>query len=165
MKWFWPFSFSYIRRRQIIWRKSLILLVLTNSAASVREQTLPTESRLSVNLVPTFEDTEFRVVIAMDPNGRNLGLPDRSRYFIFQVAPQLCSRGWMDLVPDPLLLRKSGSHGNGIRDLWIYSQKLWTLDNRAATIGFIITKSFRMNEKRKYRLLPFVIEKGTHKTP
>jgi hypothetical protein len=30
----------------------------------------------------------------------------------YQVAPQLYSRGWVDPVPDPLLLRKSGSSGN-----------------------------------------------------
>jgi hypothetical protein len=33
----------------------------------------------------------------------------------FQVAPQLYSRGWADPVPDPLLLRKSGSAGNRTR--------------------------------------------------
>jgi hypothetical protein len=33
------------------------------------------------------------------------GFLDRRRYFIFQVAPQLYSRGWVDPVPDPLLLR------------------------------------------------------------
>jgi hypothetical protein len=37
---------------------------------------------------------------------------NRSRYFFFQVAPQLYSRGWVDPVPDLLLLRKSGSAGN-----------------------------------------------------
>jgi hypothetical protein len=37
---------------------------------------------------------------------------DQSRYFFFQVAPQLHSRGWVHPVPDPLLLRKSGSAGN-----------------------------------------------------
>jgi hypothetical protein len=36
----------------------------------------------------------------------------------------------VDAVPDPLLLRKSGSAGNRTRDLWIYSQELWTLDDR-----------------------------------
>ena len=46
-----------------------------------------------------------------------------SRYFFIQVAPQLISRGWVDLVPDPLLLRKSGSAGNRTRDLCICSQK------------------------------------------
>jgi hypothetical protein len=32
-------------------------------------------------------------------------------------------------VPDPLLLRKSGSEGNRARDLWICLQKLWPLDH------------------------------------
>jgi hypothetical protein len=41
--------------------------------------------------------------------GRILDFLDRSRYFFFQVAPQLYSRGRVDPVPDPVLLRKSGS--------------------------------------------------------
>ena len=36
----------------------------------------------------------------------------------------------MDSVPDPLLLRISGSAGNRTRDLCICSQKLWPLDHR-----------------------------------
>jgi hypothetical protein len=36
----------------------------------------------------------------------------------------------VDPIPDPLLLRKSGSTGNRTRDLWICSQKLWPLDHR-----------------------------------
>ena len=36
----------------------------------------------------------------------------------------------MDPVPDPLLLRKSGSAGDRTRDLCICSQKLWPLDHR-----------------------------------
>jgi hypothetical protein len=43
---------------------------------------------------------------------RILEFLDRSRYFFFQVAPRLYSRGWVDPVPDPLLLRESGSAGN-----------------------------------------------------
>jgi hypothetical protein len=35
----------------------------------------------------------------------------------------------VDPVPDPLLLRKSGSAGNGTRDLWICSQELRPLDH------------------------------------
>jgi hypothetical protein len=54
----------------------------------------------------------------------------RSRYFSIQVNPQLSSRGWVDPVPDPLLLRKSGRAGNRTRDLWICSQELWPLDHR-----------------------------------
>jgi hypothetical protein len=55
------------------------------------------------------------VVSVADPLGRNLGFIDRCRYFSFQVAPQLYSRGWVGPVPDPLLLRKSGSAGNRTR--------------------------------------------------
>ena len=51
----------------------------------------------------------------------------------------------MDPVPDPLLLRKSGSAGNRSRDLCICSQKLWPLDHRGGlclfnTYNNIITK-------------------------
>jgi hypothetical protein len=61
------------------------------------------------------------------PYCRILGFLDRSRYryVYFQVAPQLYSWGWVDPVPDPLLLRKFGSP-----DLWICSQELWPLDHR-----------------------------------
>ena len=55
----------------------------------------------------------------------NLCFLDQSRYFFIQVAPQLTSRDWVDPVPDPLLLRKSGSAGNRTWDLCICSQKLW----------------------------------------
>jgi hypothetical protein len=40
-----------------------------------------------------FADTGCHVVSVTDPYGRNLGFLDRSRYFFFQVAPQLYSRG------------------------------------------------------------------------
>jgi hypothetical protein len=55
------------------------------------------------------------VVSVTDPYGRNPGFLDPSRYFSFQVAAQLYSRGWVDPTPDPLLLRKSGSAGNRTR--------------------------------------------------
>jgi hypothetical protein len=63
-----------------------------------------------VRVVPNFADRVCRVVSSTDPYGRILGFLDRSRYFLFQVAPQLYSRGWVDLVA--VLLRKSGSAGN-----------------------------------------------------
>jgi hypothetical protein len=44
----------------------------------------------------------------------HFGFLDRSRYFSIQVA-QLSWRGWVDPVPDLLLLRKSGSAGNRTR--------------------------------------------------
>jgi hypothetical protein len=42
----------------------------------------------------------------------------------------MSSRGWVDPVPGPLRLKKSGSPGNRTQDLWICSQKLWPLDHR-----------------------------------
>jgi hypothetical protein len=44
--------------------------------------------------------------VRLIPYGCNLGFLDRSRYNFFQVAPQFYSRGWVDPVPHPLLLRK-----------------------------------------------------------
>jgi hypothetical protein len=69
------------------------------------------------------------VVSVTDLHGRILGFLDRSLYYFFQVAPPLCSRGWVDPVPDPLLLRKSGSDENRSRDLWICSPELWPVDH------------------------------------
>jgi hypothetical protein len=55
------------------------------------------------------------MVSVTDPYVRILGFLDRSRYFFFQVTPQLYSQGWVDPVLDPLLLRKSGTVGNQTR--------------------------------------------------
>jgi hypothetical protein len=62
-----------------------------------------------------FANRAYHVVSLTDPYGRILNFLDRSRYIFFQVAPQLYSRGWVHPVPDPLLLRKSGSAGNRTR--------------------------------------------------
>jgi hypothetical protein len=61
------------------------------------------DSRLSAKLVPTYPDRGCQVVSVTDPYGLILGFLDLGRYFLFQVAPQLYSRGWVDPVPDPLL--------------------------------------------------------------
>jgi hypothetical protein len=64
-----------------------------NSVALVREGTKPTERPPLVGEVsPTFTDSGYLVVSAVDPYGRNLDFLDRSRYYFFQVAPQLYSR-------------------------------------------------------------------------
>jgi hypothetical protein len=78
----------------------------------------------------TFADRGCCVVSTTDLYCRILGFLDRSRYFFFQAFPQLYSRGRVDPVPDPLLLRKSGSAGNWTRHIWICSQELWPLDHR-----------------------------------
>jgi hypothetical protein len=102
-----------------------------NSVASVGKRNIPTEQPPLVGeVVPTFAYRGCRVVSATDSHGRYLGFLDWSRYFFLQVASQLSSRGWVDPVPDPLLLRKSGSADNRTRGLWICSQKPWPLDHR-----------------------------------
>jgi hypothetical protein len=67
----------------------------TNSVASVRKRTIPTErpplvSEVSANF---FADRGCHVVSVTNPYGRVLGFLDRSRYYFFLVAPQLYSRG------------------------------------------------------------------------
>jgi hypothetical protein len=105
-----------------------------------RERKIPTERRLLVNEISAnFWDRGCRTVSTTDPHGRILCFLDRSHYYFYQLAPQLHSRGWAGLVPDPLLLRKSGSFRNRTRDLWICSQKLWPLDRRGGHIMEWIT--------------------------
>jgi hypothetical protein len=92
---------------------------------------MPTERPPLVGeVVSTFADRGCCVVSATDPPVVSPGFLDQSRYYFFHVAPQLSSRGWVNPIPDPLLLRKSGSAGNRTQDLWICSQKLWLLDHR-----------------------------------
>jgi hypothetical protein len=56
------------------------------------------------------------------PTAVYLGFLDRRLYFL-EIAPQLSSRGLVDPVPDPLLLRKYGSVGNQTLYLWMCSQE------------------------------------------
>jgi hypothetical protein len=53
------------------------------------------------------------------PMADNYGSLDWRCYYVFQVAPQLSPQGWVDVVPDPLLLRKSGSMRDRTWNLWI----------------------------------------------
>jgi hypothetical protein len=55
------------------------------------------------------------VVSVTDPYARILDFLDRSRYFSFQLTPQLYSRGWVDPFRGPLLLRICSSAGNQTR--------------------------------------------------
>jgi hypothetical protein len=71
-----------------------------------------------------------QVVGATDRCCRDLGFLDRSRYFFFQVAPQLCSQDWVDPVPDSLLLGGSGGAGESGPGLWVCGLGLWPLDHR-----------------------------------
>jgi hypothetical protein len=77
--------------------------------ALVCGRTIPTERQPFVGQVSA--KFGYDVVNMTDPYGRILGFLDRSRYLFFQVAPQLHTRCCVDPVPDPLLLRTSGSAG------------------------------------------------------
>jgi hypothetical protein len=69
-------------RLGFLWKKNLW-------PKSASELYLPRDLRLSMKIMPTFADRWCNVVSVTDPYGRNLGFLDRSRYFFFQVAPQL----------------------------------------------------------------------------
>jgi hypothetical protein len=90
------------------------LIIITPWPESASELYRPSNRRLSVKLVPIFEDTGGPVVNVKDLYGSILGFLDRSLYFFIQVAPQLYSRGLVDPVPDPLF-RKSSNSGNRTR--------------------------------------------------
>jgi hypothetical protein len=92
-------------------------------------------------VVPTFADRRvLRGQRSGTPMAVNLGFLDRSRYYFYHVIPQLSSWGWVDPVPDPLLLRKSGSAGNRTRGLWVCNQELWPQDHRGALSGILLCK-------------------------
>jgi hypothetical protein len=107
------------------------------SVVVVRKQTIPTERPPLVGEVSA-NFYGYRVW-----RGQRNGSPrplisvfyTRSRYIYIKLAPQLHTRGWVDLVPNPLLLRKSDSAGNLTADLWICSQELWPLDHRGGLSG------------------------------
>jgi hypothetical protein len=102
-----------------------------NSGALVRQWTIPTERPPLVSeVVSTLADRGCRLVSATNPHGRSFRFSRSEPLLLFQVSPQLSSRGRVDPVPDPVLLRKSGSAGNRTRDLWICSQEFWPIDHR-----------------------------------
>jgi hypothetical protein len=75
----------------------------------------PSHRRFSARLVRTFADRGHCVVNTTDPQAVFSIFWTGAAIFSPQIAPQLYSRGRVDPVPDPLLLRKSGSAGNGTR--------------------------------------------------
>jgi hypothetical protein len=79
-----------------------------NSVALVRERTIPTERQPFVGEV----SSKF---CAMHSHFRIHDFLDRSRYYFFYVAPHLYLTRLSALIPDLLLLRKSGSVGNWTR--------------------------------------------------
>jgi hypothetical protein len=88
----WGCHTPHFRKKQ----SALNYLVAKNQTPwpeSAIELYRPSDRRLSAKLVPTFSDRGCRMVSVMDPYGYIHGFLDQSRYFYFQVAPQLYSRG------------------------------------------------------------------------
>jgi hypothetical protein len=85
-----------------------------NSVASVRKRTIPTERPPLVSEVSAsfFADRGCQEVSVTNPYGSILGFLDGSRYYFFQVAPQLYSRGWVDPVPELLFFSCSARESN-----------------------------------------------------
>jgi hypothetical protein len=79
---------------------------------------------------------ERRVSTSHMSDSLQMSVAIHSRYFFFQVAPQLYSRGRVDPVPDPLLLRKPGS-----------------AENRTVTSGFVARNSDHYITEAVYFLL------------
>jgi hypothetical protein len=77
------------------------------------------------NLVPTFVDRGVsRGERGESPTVANISFLDRSRYFSFKYLFIYPHKGWVDPIPDTLLLRKSISAGNRTRNLSVSSQEL-----------------------------------------
>jgi hypothetical protein len=111
---------------------------------SASELYRPSDRRMSSKLVPTSADGGCYVASATDPHGRILGFLERSRYYFFQVAPQLHSRDWVDPVPYPLFYRKSGTAGNRTRDLCTCSQELWPLEHTQIFVNRCIEYKYKI---------------------
>jgi hypothetical protein len=84
-----------------------------NSIVWVRERThRPSDRRLSAKWLPTFADKECHVVMVTSPRPYSR-FSRQEPLLLYQVAPQLYSRGWVDPVPDtPFFF---GSAGNRTR--------------------------------------------------
>jgi hypothetical protein len=132
------FSWSYIpevffRAMLQTWckAKERIHKIKTNFVALVRERTIPTERPLLVG------EVSANFCWQRVPRGQSNGSQQSySRLSRLELLPFLSSSSSILLtrlngpVPDPLLLRKSGSAGNRTQDLWICKQELWPLDHR-----------------------------------
>jgi hypothetical protein len=82
-------------------------------------------------LVPTFADRGVsHGQRSGTPTAVNLSFLDRSRYFLFQVAPHLSSRRSVDPFQDQLLPRKPGNAVNRTLYYWDCSQEHWPLGHR-----------------------------------
>jgi hypothetical protein len=99
--------------------------------ALARKRTIPpSDRRFSAKLVPTFADIGCRVVSATDPHGRSSRFSRPEPLLFLPSSSSVVLTRLSGPVPDPLLLRTSGSAENVTRDIWICRQELWPLDHR-----------------------------------
>jgi hypothetical protein len=92
-----------------------------------------------------------------DPYVRILGFLDRSRYFFYQVAPQLYSRGWVDPVADPLLFFFLVVPGNRTRASGSVAKNSDQLDHRGGREYIIITEISKLHFLQHWGLKCVVI--------
>jgi hypothetical protein len=114
----------------------------TNSVAWARKRTIPTgRPPIAVEVGAKFLRIEgCRVVRAADPLRLSSRISRPEPLLFFQVAPQLYSWGWVDHVPVPLLVRKSGNTGNRTRPLDLQPGTLATRPQRWSTFFYITYK-------------------------
>jgi hypothetical protein len=88
-----------------------------------------------------FNSPKFKIINTTCRKNAGSRLEKMNAFFpihlLFPAAldPGLYSRGWIDPVPDPLFLRKSGSAGNRAWDLWIYNQEFWSIGHRGGLLS------------------------------
>jgi hypothetical protein len=159
IKQYTTLSSCFIISKLLMRRMGLIKWYQTKNKQTLWPQSawalyLPKDRRLSAKLVPTFADRECHVVSVTGFYGRILSFLDQSRYLFFQVALQLYSRGWVDPVPDPLLLRKSCSAGNRTRTS---PETLTTKPQRRSTFFYIAyINSVRTSQETQYSRISVV---------
>jgi hypothetical protein len=107
----------------------------TNSKALVHKRTIPTERS---PLIGQTSANFWGCWMLCGHHNESLRLYShfsRPKPLLFLTSSSsIVLTSWVDPVPDPLLLRKSGSIGNWTRDLWICSQELWPLDHRGGCL-------------------------------
>jgi hypothetical protein len=93
--------------------------------ASVRKRTIPTKRPPLVGeVVPTLRIDGVAWSAQRISTAVNLDFLDPEPLLFHSSSSSVILTSLSDPVPDPLLLRKSGSAGNRTRYLWICSQEL-----------------------------------------
>jgi hypothetical protein len=155
VNWAWPwrlqsyFCFHHEGHRLYLLMVGLVVICpyagWSSSSPTIIAQLL--ESGYWTLLTKLAAERGCRMVSPTDPHDSNLGFLDRIRYYFFQVAPQLYSRGWVDPVPDTLILRKYGSARNRTRTSGFVAR---ISDHKTTNYeNFFLTKMTKVNRIRE----------------